>query len=108
MTFRTNYFTPLTFFCGALAKGATPVYVAPVGAAPHIVGRQARAVTYDRMCGALAKETVAPLRKAPHRRVWRPCEGSHIKRLETRNSLAGGSFYAILTQKGYFCVNRPS
>jgi hypothetical protein len=55
MTFRTNYFTPLTLLCGALRKGATPIYVAPVGAAPHIVGRQARAATYDRMCGALAK-----------------------------------------------------
>jgi hypothetical protein len=83
MTFRANYFTHLTLLC----KGATPVYVAPVGAAPHIVGRQARAATYDRMCGALAKgatqKDVAPLRKAPHRRVWRPCEGSHTKGLET-------------------------
>jgi hypothetical protein len=38
LAFRQNYFTPLTLFCDAFAKGATPVYVAPMGAAPHIVG----------------------------------------------------------------------
>jgi hypothetical protein len=73
MTFRSNYFTPLTLLYGVLAKGATPVYVAPVGAASHIVNRQARAATYNRMCGALTKGDtpfcVAPLRREPHKRV---------------------------------------
>lgn len=72
-----NYFTSLTLLCSALAKDATPIYVTPMGEAPHIVGWQARAATYDRMCGALAKGFakgvtqigVAPLRKAPHKRV---------------------------------------
>jgi hypothetical protein len=30
-------FPPLTLLCGVLVKGATPIYVAPVGAVPHIV-----------------------------------------------------------------------
>jgi hypothetical protein len=82
MTLWLNYFTP-TFLRDVLAMDATPVYVAPM--APHIVGWQARAATYDR--------------------VWRPCEGSHTNGLEAWTSLDGGSFRAILTQKGYFCVN---
>jgi hypothetical protein len=71
MTFRPNYFTHLTLLCGG--KGVTPVYVAPVRAAPHIVGRQARAITYNKMCGVLAKgatqKGVTPLRREPHKRV---------------------------------------
>jgi hypothetical protein len=34
--------------------------------------------------------------------VWRPSQGRHTEGLEAWNSLAGRSFRAILTQKGYF------
>jgi hypothetical protein len=55
ITLRLNYFTSLTLLCGAHANGATPIYVAPVGTAPHIVSFVARSsqpanVTW--MCGA--------------------------------------------------------
>jgi hypothetical protein len=79
MTFHPNYFMSLIFFCGALAKGVTPVYVVPVGAAPHIVGRQAQAATYNRMCGVLAKGAT----QKGVASVWHSCEGSHTKMLET-------------------------
>jgi hypothetical protein len=65
MTLQPNYFTSLTLLCDVLATDATPVYAAPMGAAPHIIGRQAQAATYDRMCGVC----VTPLRREPHKRV---------------------------------------
>jgi hypothetical protein len=65
-----NYFSHLTLLCDVFAKDATPVYVASVGTAAHIIGWQARAATYDTMCGVLVEgatqKGVAPLRREPH------------------------------------------